>query len=142
MAGVAEAANIELRVRADEHAHAQFDERAMRQAIDNLLDNALKHAPAGTVVDAAVERMGDRWVVSVADRGPGIPAAEATRVFEPFHRLTTTGAGAGLGLAIVREVIQRHGGRAFIDGAYTPGARVVLELPDEPSDPQTSSGRR
>jgi signal transduction histidine kinase len=133
MAGVAETANIEIRVRADDDARARFDERAMRQAIDNLLGNALKHAPAGTVVDATVEHTGDRWVVSVADRGPGIPTTEAARVFEPFHRLTTTGAGAGLGLAIVREVVQRHGGRAFIDVAHTPGARVVLELPDQPT---------
>ncbi len=130
MAGVAETASIELRVRADERAPARFDERAMRQAIDNLLGNALAYAPPGSVVEAAVERTGDRWVVSVADRGPGIPAAEAEHVFEPFHRLATTGAGAGLGLAIVREVLQRHGGRAVLDLAYQPGARFILELPD------------
>jgi len=131
LSGVAEAAGIEIRIRADEHAPARFDERAMRQAIDNLLGNALKYAPPGTVVEAAVERTGDRWLVSVADQGPGIPVAEADRVFEPFHRLTATGPGAGLGLAIVREVVQRHGARAFVDITHAPGARVVLELPDD-----------
>jgi len=134
LSGVAETAGIEVRIRADEHARARFDERAMRQAVDNLLGNALKHAPAGSVVEVAVERMHDRWLVSVADRGPGIPAEEADRVFEPFHRLTTTAPGAGLGLAIVREVVQRHGGRAFIDLSHTPGARVVLELPVDETD--------
>ncbi|MEZ4359437.1 MAG: HAMP domain-containing sensor histidine kinase [Kofleriaceae bacterium] len=131
MTGLAEAANLELRVCAPAPAPACFDARAMRQAIDNLLGNAIKHGPSGTVVEVTVERAGDQWVVSVADRGPGIPAAEATRAFEPFHRLSATGAGAGLGLAIVREVMQRHGGRAYVDDAYTAGARLVLELPDE-----------
>lgn len=131
LAGVAETTGIEIRVRADERAPARFDERAMRQAVDNLLGNALKHAPPGTIVEASVERHADRWLVAVADRGAGIPPAEADLVFAPFHRLATTGTGAGLGLAIVREVIQRHGGRAFIDPAHTPGARVVLELADE-----------
>jgi signal transduction histidine kinase len=130
LSGVAETAGIEIRIRADDHARARFDERAMRQAIDNLLGNALKHAPRGTVVDVAVERSRETWLVSVADRGPGIPGDEAERVFEPFHRLMATGPGAGLGLAIVREVVQRHGGRAFIDVTHAPGARVVLELPD------------
>lgn len=130
MSGIAETAGIELRVRADEHALAQFDERAMRQAIDNLLGNALKYAPPTTVVETSIERTADRWVIAVTDQGPGIPAAAVEEVFEPFHRLSATGSGAGLGLAIVREVLHRHGGSASVDLTHTPGARIVLELPD------------
>ena len=62
---------------------------------------------------------------------PGMKCAEVDRVFEPFHRLTATGSGAGLGLAIVREVVQQHGGRAFVDVTHAPGARVVLDIPDD-----------
>jgi signal transduction histidine kinase len=130
LAGVADTSGVELRVRADGPARARFDERTMRQAIDNVLGNALKHARSAAVVDIAVERRGDRWQIAVSDAGPGIPAVEAERVFEPFHRLRPASTpGAGLGLAIVREVAQRHGGRAFVDLAYTDGARVVIEIP-------------
>lgn len=124
---VAEARGVELRVEARPPASARFDERALRQALDNLLGNALKHAPAGTVVDVRLSRAKDRWQLSVADRGPGVSADDAERIFEPFQR-SDSGPGAGLGLAIVREVAQRHGGRAWVDASYDAGARFVLEL--------------
>ena len=130
--GVAETTDIELRVDADGELHARFDELALRQAIDNLVANAIKHAPPGSIVCVSVARVGDRWNIAVADRGPGIPAEEVERVFEPFHRLANApGSGAGLGLVIVREVAVRHGGRVWVDQAYTQGARIVLELATE-----------
>lgn len=124
---VAEMHQIELRVECDGPAPARFDERALRHALDNLLGNALKHAPAKTTVDVGVIRDGERWQIVVRDRGPGVPAADAERIFEPFQR-AAAGAGAGLGLAIVREVAQRHGGRAWLDTTCSPGARFVLEI--------------
>lgn len=130
LTNVAEAAGVELRVVGAAHAPARYDERALRQALDNLVGNALKHAPRGTAVEVSLEHARDRWVVAVADRGAGIPAESAERVFEPFHRISAAGPGAGLGLAIVREVVQRHEGRAFVDLAHAPGARLVIELPD------------
>lgn len=124
---VAEARGVELRVDARPPVSVHFDERALRQALDNLLGNALKHAPAGTVVEVRLSREGDRWQLSVTDRGPGVPPQDAERIFEPFQR-ADTGPGAGLGLAIVREVAHRHGGRAWVDASYGDGARFVLEL--------------
>ncbi len=110
------------------HARARFSPVALRQAVDNLLSNALRFAPAGTAVRVDVQC--DRLVrVSVCDQGPGIPAAERERIFAPFHRLDQRG-GSGLGLAIVTEVMQRHHGRSFaVDPPSGAGACVVLEFP-------------
>lgn len=130
LSNVAEAAEVELRIVGVARAPARYDERALRQAVDNVVVNALKHAPRATAVEVSLERAGERWVIAVSDQGPGIPAPEVERVFEPFHRVAATGSGAGLGLAIVREVVERHGGRVFVDLAHAPGARLVIELPD------------
>ncbi|MGN6108021.1 MAG: sensor histidine kinase, partial [Kofleriaceae bacterium] len=126
-ATVAEARGIELRIEAPPEARARFDERALRQAIDNLLGNACKHAPAGTPIVVEVAGEATRWQIAVRDRGPGVAPEDATRLFEPFQR-SGTGPGAGLGLAIVREVAERHGGRAWFDTTHRPGARVVIEI--------------
>jgi signal transduction histidine kinase len=127
---VAETSGIEFRIAAAGPAPARFDERALRQAIDNLLANALRYAPSGTAIEVEVTRAGMGWQVAVADRGPGIPSAEAERVFEPFHRLADApaGTGSGLGLAIVREVASRHGGNVVVDPTHAPGARIVLQI--------------
>lgn len=124
---VADAHQIELRVEGDELAPARFDDRALRQAVDNLLGNALKHAPAGSAVEIAVARGGAGWQIAVHDTGPGVAASDAERIFEPFQR-AAPGDGTGLGLAIVREVAQRHGGRAWLDPSVSQGARFVLEI--------------
>lgn len=123
-----EARGIEVRVTAPAEATARFDERTVRQAVDNLVANALVHAPASSAIDVEVAERGAGWEISVSDRGPGVPAEGAERIFEPFQRLSTAGPGAGLGLAIVREVAERHGGRCWLDGDYRDGARFVLAI--------------
>ena len=69
-----------------------------------------------------------RWRVEVSDEGPGVPEDAREAVFEPFHRLDQRLAGAGLGLAIVREVAEAHAGAAWAEGG-PQGARFVLEAP-------------
>jgi len=101
---------------------------SLRQALDNLLSNALKFAPKGTEVLVRVAREGSSWVLSVRDEGPGIPPAERAAVFEPFHRVPGSKPGAGLGLTIVHEVARLHGGRALISD-IPRGAEVRIELP-------------
>ncbi len=102
-----------------------FDAHGVRQAVDNLLSNAVKFSPERGIVLVTVERRNGHAVVSVHDDGPGIPPEDRERVFEPFER--GGHGGAGLGLAIVREVARGHGGRAYV--ADEPGATVVLEIP-------------
>jgi two-component system, OmpR family, sensor histidine kinase QseC len=84
------------------------DEGALTTAVRNLLENAIRHSPRGGVVDIAIEAD----VLCVRDRGPGLPQGAEDLVFERFWRADRTGDGAGLGLSIVREVMQAHGGTA------------------------------
>jgi len=107
---------------------ASFDANGMRQAIDNLLGNALKFGPEGGTVRVEVRSTGGNARVLVHDDGPGIPADERARVFEPFQQgRARAPGGAGLGLAIVREVARGHGGRAYV--ADGPGGNVAVEIP-------------
>ncbi len=119
---------VTVKVEAPERAVAEVHAESVRQAIDNLLSNALKFAPKGSEVRVGVRREGPSWVISVADAGPGIPKEQRAAMFEPFHRAPGSPGGAGLGLTIVREVARHHGGKAEI--ADVPqGTEVRLELP-------------
>ncbi|RKH11495.1 sensor histidine kinase [Corallococcus sp. CA047B] len=115
-------------------AEAWFDAGSLRQAVDNLLSNALKFSPEGGEIHVRLSLEGERYRVAVTDAGLGIPVSEREAVFAPFHRVAGAEGrpGAGLGLAIVREVARRHGGQAYVDPAWGQGARVVLELPSAP----------
>jgi K+-sensing histidine kinase KdpD len=104
------------------HVHAALIE----QALFNVLDNALRHSPEGTRVRLAARRDGARLVLDVDDRGPGIPAPDRERIFEPF---TGGGRGSGLGLTIVRGMIRAHGGTVEALDAPGGGARLRLTLP-------------
>ncbi|MFP2907788.1 ATP-binding protein [Pyxidicoccus sp. 3LFB2] len=132
----AERRGLLIRLDAPGPAEARFDAGGLRQAVDNLLSNAMKFSPDGGALRVRLSREAERYRVSVADDGPGIPPAEREAVFAPFHRLVDTASGkpgAGLGLAIVREVAARHGGRAYVaDVPVGQGTEVVIELPVAP----------
>jgi signal transduction histidine kinase len=120
---------------------------ALQQALSNLLDNALKHAPEGSEVTVAVEaggsasgdlasvstRLPSVVRISVRDTGPGIPPEDRQRIFERFVRrgseLRRETQGVGLGLAIVRHIVSAHRGRVWVDDTPGPGACFVIELP-------------
>jgi two-component system sensor histidine kinase MprB len=97
------------------------------RAVRNLLDNAAKYSPEGTVVEVCL-RDGE---LSVRDHGPGIPAADRPHVFDRFYRGATARGrpGSGLGLAIVRQVAETHGGSISVHEGAGGGSRFVLELP-------------
>jgi signal transduction histidine kinase len=111
------------------------DHEQLGRVLRNLADNAERHA-AGTVT-FEVNNTGDSVEVVVADDGPGIPEGERQRVFERFTRVDQArdrpAGGAGLGLAIVGEVVAAHGGSVVVADSAV-GARVVVRLPAEPSD--------
>jgi signal transduction histidine kinase len=123
----AETRSVLVEVDAPAPVPASVDANGIRQAVDNLLANALKFGPAGGTVRIDVRRDTAHARILVHDDGPGIPPEERTRVFEPFEQGRSRTGGAGLGLAIVREVARGHGGRAYV--AEGPGGNVVLELP-------------
>jgi len=98
----------------------------------NLIENAFLHTPAGTPVVASVHRDGDAVRLEVADRGPGVPAAQRQRIFERFARTEgdrSSARGSGLGLAIVRAVAEAHGGSAEVRDAPGGGALFEIGLP-------------
>ena len=134
LATLAERAQIALRVKLPAEAHMRGHEAALRMAITNLLDNALRYTPAGGEVEIAVREHAGGWQVEVGDSGPGLPADERERVFDRFYRGRDSRApGSGLGLAIVREVARLHGGETFIgDGPGGHGLTVGLRLPAGP----------
>jgi signal transduction histidine kinase len=112
------------------------DRDALLRMVGNLVDNAVRHAASRVVVSVTAE--GDTALVRVTDDGPGIPPGDRERVFDRFTRLddarTRGGGGAGLGLAIVRELARRHGGSVRLTDAG-PGVRAEVRLPlaDKPS---------
>ncbi|MDD2925371.1 ATP-binding protein [Rhodoferax sp.] len=104
--------------------------KLLRRAVRNLLENARRHA-AGEVI-LSLQCSAGQVEIRVCDRGPGVPPELRERIFEPFYRLpgaTERDGGVGLGLALVKSIAQRHGGRAYCEGRPTGGACFVIVLP-------------
>ena len=121
-----------VRVRSESAGvRATVDRDRVRQAMENLIDNALRHTGRGGEIVLRAERGRDALTLEVIDSGTGFPPGLLDRVFEPFARVDGRGndEGAGLGLAIVRAVAEAHGGAAFAENADTGGAAVRIELP-------------
>jgi signal transduction histidine kinase len=114
----------------EDGAIADLDHDAMRQVVLNLLDNATKYGPDGQTIRVSVQR-GMR--IAVEDEGPGIPAHQRKRIWRRYTRLPREReraiAGAGIGLAVVRDLVRLHGGRAWCENAEGGGARFIVEVP-------------
>jgi signal transduction histidine kinase len=112
---------------------AYADPSEVRQAVVNLVTNALKHSPVGGTVLLGAQRHDSRIRVEVKDQGTGLPPRELTLVWEPFYRVPgdTTG-GSGLGLTIVRRLIERQGGRVGAESEPGRGSTFWFELPTAP----------
>jgi signal transduction histidine kinase len=108
-----------------------FDEKSMSRAVENLLLNAIQHTPPGGRITLGSEIADERWRLTASDTGPGIAPADMERVFEPF--VTTRAEGVGLGLSLVREITEAHGGGvacvAKDSDAEISGAAFVIEIP-------------
>jgi signal transduction histidine kinase len=104
-----------------------------RQVLTNLVDNAVKYSPDGGEVSVEVTVAGPRLRFAVRDDGLGVPPAEHRRIFEKFYRLdpdlTRGVGGTGLGLYISRELLERMGGRIWVESSGSGGSTFVAELP-------------
>lgn len=120
----------EVSITAPAPVFVRGDKVPLERALENLLSNAAKYAPDGGI-DVTVSQEAGTAVIEVADRGPGIPDAERSAVFEPFTRLAGNAEtpGTGLGLTVVRSVIERAGGSAQIAEREGGGTIVRLLLP-------------
>lgn len=106
------------------------DEGAIRRAIVNLVDNAIRHGGGQGCITVTVQSPAR---LRVDDEGPGVPHELRDRMFEPFFRGTSTGTGAGLGLSLVREIARTHGGSIRLLDSDGPGASFELSLPEAPA---------
>ncbi|MYM34610.1 sensor histidine kinase [Duganella sp. FT94W] len=104
-----------------------FDAAQMERVIDNLLWNALAHTPSGGHIELGAAHGGQHLTLWVADDGNGVPPPLRATLFDPL--VTGRDGGTGLGLAVVREVVQAHGGRVRLDTSRPQGTRIELELP-------------
>jgi signal transduction histidine kinase len=107
--------------------------KLLRRAVRNLLENAHRHG-AGDI-SLTLCRTAQMVEIRVCDRGPGVPPSLQERIFEPFYRLpgaTERDGGVGLGLALVKSIAQRHGGRTFCESRAGGGACFAIELPLPP----------
>ena len=136
----AEAAGVTCRVEAATGLTDAVDAGRIRQAVDNLLDNALRFAPRGTQVVIHAEIAGPSLVIEVSDAGPGFPAEFLPHAFERFRRPDQdrgrSAGGAGLGLAIVQAIAAAHGGTAAAANRPEGGATIKLEIPVSPESPR------
>jgi two-component system OmpR family sensor kinase len=109
------------------------DADRLRQAVDNLLGNAIQHTPPGTPIEVRLHTEPAAVGVEVTDHGPGIAAEERELIFEPFHRADPSRArssgGVGLGLAIVSAITRAHGGRVGVVSNGSGGATFWVQIP-------------
>ena len=118
------------------------DEKRLKQVIFNLLSNAVTFTPERGTVRLESRREGGDLILIVADTGLGIPRDDRERIFQPFEKGDKTGAGAGLGLSLVRNFIQLHGGSVDVKSPPGRGTTITCRLPakGEPSDPAPEDG--
>jgi two-component system, OmpR family, sensor kinase len=133
LASTAENRGVRLIRRLGYEVHVNVAPSFLALVVGNLVDNALKFSPPGTEVTVTTARRNGDAILTVSDSGPGIPADEVSRVFDRFYRGRTAGSpdaeGVGLGLAIVRSVVEAHGGLVAVESREGHGATFTVRLP-------------
>jgi two-component system, OmpR family, heavy metal sensor histidine kinase CusS len=126
---IAEEQKLTIRCRGD--ATFLADEMLFSRAVNNLVENATRHTPAGGTIEISIANAGAHTEVAVADTGGGIAAEHLPRVFDRFYRADTSRSseGVGLGLALVKSIMDLHGGTARIESEPGRGTTVTLSFP-------------
>ena len=125
-----------VQLQADEALQVQADRVRLRRVLDNLLSNARRYTPADAALRILASRHGELLRITVADRGPGVPPEDLPHLFDPFYRTEESRSrrtgGLGLGLMLVRQIVEAHGGRVSARSREEGGLEVILELPASP----------
>jgi len=111
----------------------EYDITLMRQIISNLLSNGLKYSPSGESVYMSLSVHHDQLILSVTDKGIGIPESDIKRLFEPFHRAANVGiiSGTGLGLSIAHQAVKAHGGEVIVNSQVGLGTTFTVVIPTQ-----------
>jgi NtrC-family two-component system sensor histidine kinase KinB len=121
---------IELSIDLEEQLpRLHADQAQLERVLDNLLDNALRHTPENGHIRLQARRHADRLIISVEDNGEGIAYGQQGRIFEPFVQVGRKKGGAGLGLALCKEIVQLHGGRMGVYSRPGQGTQFYMTLP-------------
>ncbi|MDW8339410.1 MAG: HAMP domain-containing sensor histidine kinase [Thermoleophilia bacterium] len=115
----------------------QGDPVRLRQAVDNVVRNAIAVSPPGTAIAVSLRATRREAMISVTDAGPGIADSDRERIFEPGVRLDPQRPGSGLGLAVARGIAEAHGGRLTVESERGAGATFTLVVPRPPPQPET-----
>ncbi len=136
VASSAEKKEIKLTTDLQEVPNSLFDIDRMRQVVDNLLTNAIKFSLSGTTVQLTCRQTEHTVEITVADQGPGIPSEEIGKLFGTFQKLSVQPTGGekstGLGLSIVKKIVDAHGGEITVDSEVGKGTVFTVRLPVEP----------
>jgi two-component system heavy metal sensor histidine kinase CusS len=128
-----------IALQAHGRATVSADRAMLRQALSNLLSNAIRHSPDGERVDVVLERSEGAVTASVVDRGPGLSPADASHIFDRFYRTEPSRArhsgGAGLGLAITRSIMKMHGGDVSVQSEPGKSTVFMLRIPERAPEP-------
>jgi two-component system, OmpR family, sensor histidine kinase BaeS len=134
---MADQRHVRLDVDAPDSGIVAADPDLLRRVMDNLIDNATRHSPAGTAVQLTGAQAPGGWSIEVRDEGPGIPAVARASLFERFARAdgarARDGGGAGLGLALSRAIAESHGGGLQLIDPNGRGATFRIFLPTSPT---------
>jgi len=129
----ADQTQVELELEAPQEVFVDADRNRLIQIAMNLVDNALRHTPAGGTVSVDVDQLGDRAILRVRDTGAGIPYKDLPHIFERFYvvdRSRSRGhSGTGLGLSIARHLIEAHGGTIVAESQLGGGSTFTCSLP-------------
>jgi signal transduction histidine kinase len=131
---VAQAKGIELSIQSPPRLpRTRADRHRIKQVFINLLDNAVKYCPEGSEVQVRLGTDGESIIVEVADDGPGIPPEDLPHIFEKMYRVekesTRAVEGSGLGLSIVKRIVELHGGRIAVESTVGKGTTFRVRLP-------------
>ena len=122
--------NVELLVQLQQPLpELRADQAQLERVLDNLLDNALRHTASGGQICLQARRHGERVIISIEDNGEGIAYSQQGRIFEPFVQVGRKKGGAGLGLALCKEIVQLHGGRIGVYSRPGQGTQFYMALP-------------
>jgi signal transduction histidine kinase len=135
---------FEITSELDSNLHADVDPEKMKQALNNLFSNAIKYSPDNKQVYIRLFRKEDNVIIEVEDHGIGIPDDKLSKIFEPFYRIGQEegASGTGLGLTVVKEIVEAHGGMITVASKTGEGSKFVITLNQQPAENENNTGDR